>query len=56
MTTEKDSAMGISKMPLRRYWEKEGKIFEDKDSDEEENLEKEMQQAFEMLSQADAER
>ena len=58
LTSEKDAAIGISKMPLYRvsyitfqFRLKEGWIFDNDESDDDEDLEQEMQNAFDILNQ-----
>lgn len=42
--------MGISKMPLRRYRCKEGWIFDNNESSDEEDIDKQMMSDFELVS------
>ena len=51
VTNERDAAMGISKMPLRRYRLREGRIFDNGESSDEEEQEKEMAEAFRLLNE-----
>lgn len=48
--------MGISKMPLRRFRQREGRIFDNEHSSDDEDIERDWQSAFEMLSQVEQER
>jgi len=56
VSSERDAAMGISKMPLWRFRQREDRIFDNKESSDEEDLERDMQNAFELLNQLEAER
>ncbi len=56
VTSERDAAMGISKMPLRRFRLREGRIFDNGDSSDEEDYEREMQNAFKLLNEREQER
>jgi len=42
VTSERDAAMGISKMPQRRFRLREGWIYDNKESSDEEDIEREI--------------
>lgn len=48
--------MGISKMPLRKYRTREGRIYDNNESSEEEDIDKQMNNDFELLSLIQEER
>jgi len=56
ITSERDAAMGISKMPLRRFRLREDRIFNNDESSDEEEYEEEMKNAFDLLEEREREK